>query len=89
MWRHCEVVIIAALRRLQNGCRGHLYRIRVIGRWMSLLDPGHLVGLARGPEVYPAICRGLLIGGHGGCSPSSLRGEHCSTSDGFGSSEVC
>ena len=53
MWRHCEVVIIAALRRLQNGCRGHLYRIRVIGRWMSLLDPGHLVGLARGSGSLP------------------------------------
>ena len=44
--------------------------------------------LLAGSEVYPANCCGLLIGGHGGCSTSSLRGDNCPSSDGLGSSEV-
>ena len=35
MRRHCEVVIVAALGRLQNGCCGNLYRTWVIGYWTS------------------------------------------------------
>ena len=79
MRRHYEGIIVDALGRLQHGCCGHLYRTRVIGRWMSLLDPGHLVGSLSRRRPWPAYP----------CSPSSLRGEHYSSSDGSGSSEIC
>ena len=43
------------------------------------------VGLP-GLEAYQAGGSGLLIGGHRNCSPSSFRGKHYSSSDGFSSS---
>ena len=62
MLHRCELVIVAALGKLQHRCRGQHCRTQVVGRRTSLLDPVHLVDLAHSlavavTSVAPGVVR--------------------------------
>ena len=88
MRRRYVGAIAGVLRTLRHGCRGHRFGTRKIGRQMFRLDPKSLVGQSPGPEASHAGEGGRFFQDHRIGSASSLGGEHCTSSDGFGASSI-
>ena len=88
MRRRYVGAIAGALSTLQHGCHKHHFGTRQTGRQMFRLDPKLLVGRSSGPGGLTSRWEGLVLLHFGIGSPPSLGIDHCTSSDGFGTSSI-